>query len=607
MTSSQTSDATEEETKTIDGVLLAVLANRMESVVREMTNTLLRSGRSAVLNTARDFSCSLITSENELLASAEGLPVHVIGTELLAKAMTELHPEFSEGDAYLHNDPYLGNTHAADHAILVPVFYEGEHVFTACAKAHQADCGNALPTTYMPGARDVYEEGALIFPCVTVQRDYQDNEDIIRMCRRRIRVPEQWYGDYLATLGAARIAERRLKDLCAKYGLETVRAFVREWFDYSERRITQAIQELPTAEVVGSATHDPYVGVPDGIPLKVEMSIDGEGGRIEIDLRDNPDNYPGGLNESQACATNNVITGVFNSIDPDVPHNAGSFRRISVKLREGCVAGIPEFPHSCSMATTNVADRLVCLTQAAFATLGEGLGLAEGGLGMGISYGVISGKDERYGGAPYINQIFLGSTGGPGGPEADGWPTYYLPVAASLMYHDSTEIDEQKYPLQVWEKRLIRDSAGAGRQRGGLGSKVIYSCKNEPMTVAYSVDGHENPPRGVRGGKGGKPADAWKLNEAGDRTDVEMVDAIEIEPNVRLVSITPGGGGYGDPLTRAPALVCHDVSEGWVSEEEARSSYGVVLVGVEAGRQRRQVDEDATRHLREALEEDLHD
>ncbi len=562
-----------------DPVLLAVLSNRLESIVREMTNTLLRAGRSAVLNTARDFSCSLITSENELLASAEGLPVHVIGTEFLAQAMTEVHPDYAEGDAFLHNDPYLGNTHPADHAILVPVFFEGQHMFTACAKAHQADCGNALPTTYMPGARDIYEEGALIFPCVRVQRDRRDVEDIIRMCRRRIRVPDQWYGDYLATLGAARIAERRLKELCEQYGSDTLRAFIREWFDYSERRMIDAIKQLPSGALVGSATHDPYPGVPSGVDLTVKVAIDAEQGTIELDLRENPDNYPGGLNESRACATNNVITGVFNSIDPDVPHNSGSFRRINVLLREGCIAGIPEFPHSCSMATTNIADRLVCLTQAAFAELGEGFGLAEGGLGMGISYAVISGHDARFDGAPYVNQIFLGSTGGPGGPVADGWPTYYLPVAASLMYHDSTEVDEQKYPIHVYEKRLIPDSEGAGRHRGALGSEVLYGPTDLPMTIAYTFEGHENPARGVRGGGVASPSDGWKIDVEGNVVPVPMAAAIEIQPGERVLSRTGGGGGYGPALTRDTAAVLDDVREGWVSRERARTVYGVVLEG----------------------------
>lgn len=572
------------ETKAFDPVLLAVLANRFETIVREMTNTLLRSGRSAVLNMARDFSCSLITSENELLASAEGLPVHVIGTEFLAEAMTELHPDFADGDAFLHNDPYIGNTHPADHAILVPVFVDGEHMFTACAKSHQADCGNGLPTTYMPAARDVYEEGALIFPCVRVQHERHDIDDIIRMCRRRIRVPDQWYGDYLATLGAARIGERRLKELCEQYGRDVVRAFVSEWFDYSERRMVEAVRQLPAGELIGRATHDPYPGVPDGVPLTVKVTIDPDEGFIELDLRDNPDNYPGGLNESRACATNNVITGVFNSIDPDVPHNAGSFRRIRVLLREGCIAGVPRFPHSCSMATTNIADRLVCLTQAAFAELGEGFGLAEGALGMGISYAVISGLDARLDSAPYVNQIFLGSTGGPGGPLADGWPTYYLPVAASLMYHDSTEVDEQKYPIHVHAKRLIPDSEGPGRHRGALGSEVVYGPKNLPMMIAYTFEGHENPARGVRGGLTGAPSDGWKIDAHGNRVDVPMAAAMEIVAGERVLSRTGGGGGYGDPMTRDPHTVYEDVIEGWVSPERARDVYGVVLSGTEPDR-----------------------
>ena len=108
-----------------------MLANRFDTIVREMENTLLRTGRSAILNMARDFSCALITADNRLLASAEGLPVHVIGMEFLSQAMTDLHGDLREGDAYLHNDPYLGNTHPADHVILVPVFFEGRHVFTA--------------------------------------------------------------------------------------------------------------------------------------------------------------------------------------------------------------------------------------------------------------------------------------------------------------------------------------------------------------------------------------------------------------------------------------------------------------------------------------------
>ena len=185
---------------------------------------------------------------------------------------------------------------------------------------------------------------------------------------------------------------------------------------------------------------------------------------------------------------------------------------------------------------------------------------------------------------------------------ADGWPTYYLPVAASLMYHDSTEVDEQKYPLHVWEKRLIADSEGAGRQRGALGSKVVYSCKTDPMTVAYTFEGHDNPARGVRGGLPGRPSDGWKLDAEGNRQPVPMAAALQLQPGERLVSLTGGGGGYGSPLDRDPVLVALDVSEGWVSRDRARGVYGVALT--ESGKQRGvlEVDEAETLWLRGRLQ-----
>jgi N-methylhydantoinase B len=584
----------------IEPALLAVIANRFDCICREMTNTLLRSGRSAVLNMARDFSCSLVTGDNQLLAAAEGLPVHVFGSQFLTQAMCDLHADLAEGDAFLHNDVYLGNTHSADHTILVPVFVDGEHLFTACAKAHQADCGNSLPSTYMPFAGDLYEEGALNFPCVRIQRNHQDVDDIIRMCRRRIRVPDQWYGDYLAELGAARIAERRLKELVGKYGRDLMQQFVAEWFDYSERRMIHAIKELPSGELVNTGAHDPFPAVPDGVPIKVKVRVDGEEGKVEVDLRDNIDCVPAGLNESKTCSINNVVTGIFNSLDPGVPHNAGSFRRITVHLREGCVVGIPRFPTSCSVATTNVGDRLVNITQAAFAQIGDGFGLAEGGLGMGPPYAVISGNDFRKGGAPYVNQLIIGSNGGPGTPSTDGWVTYGLPVVAGLMYRDSVEIDEQKYPIHFKSMRLMTDAGGPGRFRGSPGARVVYGPKRDPMTVIFPLDGHHHPPKGVRGGHPGAAAYAAKIDREGSEGRVPCVSAERLLPGEFIVGADTGGGGYGDPLERDPERVRFDVLEKWVSIEQARDVYGVVFRG-HVDDESLAVDLEGTAKLRRAL------
>ena len=171
---------------------------------------------------------------------------------------------------------------------------------------------------------------------------------------------------------------------------------------------------------------------------------------------------------------NNCLTGIFNSIDPDIPHNAGTFRRVKVKLRENCVVGIPRFPHSCSVATTNVGERLVVTTQRTIADAWDGYGLAEGACGIGPGFAVVSGDDWRKGASPYVNQKFLGSQGGPAGPEHDGWVTYGNSVTNGLMFRDSVEIDEQKYPIRIREVRIrhrlgrCRPTAGRAGHAGGV-------------------------------------------------------------------------------------------------------------------------------------------
>jgi N-methylhydantoinase B len=564
----------------IDPVLTAVIANRIDGIVREMTNTLLRAARSAVINSARDFSCAICTGDNELLACAEGLPIHIFGIHNQARSMKEAHADLAEGDAFLHNDPYSGNTHPADHAFLVPVFFEGEHLFTAAAKAHQADIGNSIPTTYHAAAKDVYEEGSLIFPAVRIQRNYETISDIVRMCRSRIRVPGQWYGDFLAGIGAARVAERRLKELCAKYGKETIKTFVRDWLDYSEQRMMHAIAKMPKARLTNTGRHDPFEPLlPDGIPIKVEIEIDPGNSVITVDLRDNIPNLECGFNESEACTVSSVMAGVFNSLDADIPKNSGSFRRVTLLLKEGAVVGKPKFPHSCSVATTNVADRLVNCTGAAFAQLDGVFGVAEGGVGMGVGYAVVSGKDHRADDEPYINQLIIANNGGPASARADGWVTYGLPVVGGLMYRDSIEIDELKHPMAFKHMRLVAGSGGAGKFRGAPGFDLAFAPNEHPITVIYPCDGQHFAPKGVRGGHDGQCAAGWHVSANGLETKLPNVANVVIGKGEAIRGLDCSGAGYGNPLERDPRRVLYDVLEAWETAERACDLYGVVFTG----------------------------
>ena len=219
--------------------VLPSLNNRFEGVVRAMMNTLLRTARSAILNTARDFSCCILTAGDEMLAMAESLPIHVMSGPDLIAAYDEARST-RRSSAGTHSCTTLRTTAThmpTDWCIVIPVIDdEGVHRFTVLAKAHLADCGNSVPTTYLADATDVYNEGALIFPCVKVQSDYEMLEDVLRIARVRIRVPELWYGDFLALLGAARIGERRLLELLSELGPDELERYADAWFDYSEQR-----------------------------------------------------------------------------------------------------------------------------------------------------------------------------------------------------------------------------------------------------------------------------------------------------------------------------------------------------------------------------------
>ncbi|WP_191085594.1 hydantoinase B/oxoprolinase family protein [Roseococcus microcysteis] len=565
----------------MDPVLLSVMANRLDGIVREMTNTLLRAARSAVISSARDFSCCLVTGDDQLLAPAEGLPVHIFGCHIQTANMRRYHAgDIRRGDAYLDNDPYGGNTHPADHTFMVPIFFEGEHLFTSVAKCHMADIGNSIPSSYFVLARDVYHEGALVFPGVRIQRDFKNIEDIVRMCRARIRVPDQWYGDYLAGLGSARVAERRLEEFCAKYGVATVKNFMAEWFDYSERRMVENIRRMPRAKLVNKGRSDPLEGIlPGGLELTVKIEIDPDAAMIHVDLSDNPPCVDVGLNTSLGAATSAVVGAIFNALDKDLPRNAGSFRRLTFKYAEESVVAAPKFPHSCSMGTTNVSERLVNVTQSAFAQLGDGHGLSEGGTGLGAGMAVISGKDHRRGDAPFVNRMMLSTNGGPASPVADGWVNYAIPVIAGLMYRDSVEVDELKHPIRVNSLEIVPDSSGAGRHRGAPAQQIELAATGNPVTAVISCDGQHAPPRGVVGGHDGTAGKTWLVGENGDAARLPNVVQVSLQKGQALRGRDSSGGGYGNPLDRGPDRVLHDVLEGWESREKARDVYGVVFTG----------------------------
>lgn len=557
--------------------LLPVMSARLSAIVREMNATLMKTSRSSVIKNSRDFSCGLLTYDHRLLSVEDCIPIHIAALELATKPLTDFFDDIRPGDAFMNNCPYTGNSHHADMTLCVPVFVDDEPLFWTLARAHHADIGAPVPSTYLPEARTIYEEGVHL-PCVQIQQNYRDRADIIRMCRTKIRVADLWYGDYLAQVAACRVGERRLQEFADRYGIDVIKTFISEWMVYGERRMEAEIRKLPKGRWRFSTAHDPVPGIAEeGIPVNVEVEIDPDKGEIIVDATDNVDCIPSGLNLTECTATAACRIGVFYNLDPMLPHNEGSASRIKIRLRENCALGIPRYPVGTSVATTNLSSRLITAVAACFSELGEPHGMAEMAYSQAIGEAVISGTDPVRGDIPYVNQIFIGYGGGGAIHGHDGWLGSGAACDGGQMALDSIEVDEAMYPILIEQRGCATDSGGPGRWDGAPGIEGILRPLSGDMTAFWGSDGDVNPARGVLGGRDAATSGNWLRNEDGGEAQLPAFGDITIHSDQALRFRACGGGGYGDPRQRDPQRVLRSVRRNWVSQEAARSIYGVAV------------------------------
>ena len=566
-------------TQKLDPVIFVTLANRLDSIVREAMQTCIQSSRSSVLQ-ARDLSASICDSKSRLVSMAQGLPIHVLTSNMAVAPIPELFDDIAPGDCFLNNSPFHGCGHHADYTFCTPIFFQDRIVFWVLLRAHQADTGAPVPTVYLPLAKDIYEEG-VHWPCVRVQRDYKDLTDVLRIGLANIRVPDQWYGDFAAAVGCTRIAEKRLVALLEKYGAETIEQFIEEWMDYGSRRMLEEIKTLPEGTWENETTLDPLPFAPEGITIKIKLTIDHGDGVMIVDLTENPDQFEAGINLTEATAKASVMEGIFWCLDPTLPHNSGAFDRVTFKLREGSIAGIPRFPVGTSVATDFTADRMGGCAIALMAKLDPNKGGGEGGF-VSWAEPVFSGKDYRYNDAPYVDQIIIPGAitgGGPGVKGYDGWLVWTIAATMGNLWTTSVELWEKNIPHVVeCGAQIVPDSGGAGEYSGGPGARVVTRAKGNPTVAAGFGDGKVFPPKGVLGGESGGGNRGFILDGDGHRIqDLPMVGLFEIKPGQALEGLNTGGGGFGDPLDRDPERVRHDVRKAWVTMEKARRTYGVVL------------------------------
>ena len=563
----------------LDAIGLHVLHNALTNIAAEMAIVMMKTSYSTIFNEGLDFSTMLLDRAGNIIAERNFAPAMMGAVNYTLRwTLEELGEEFFQpGDVVVHNDPYRGNCHIPEHMLMKPIFVEGELIGFAGAIGHLAEVGGKAPGSFASDATDVYQEG-LRLPPVKLLEGGRYNEQLWRVILANHRTPRNSWGDFHAMIGALNIGERRMAELVARYDLATVVEGAHLLIDYTERRLRAEIAELPEGSFAASLTvEDDGVGTE---PFDVQVKLVIRDGRIIADFTGSSPQVRGPMNCTFVVAAAALYNAVFSVTDPldQIPRNSGCYRPLQVIAPAGTVVNV-RHPGPSVGGNTDLQPKLIDLLLAAFAkAVPDRVAAATGGSSSNLLFGGVHPETGRY----YSNYNFDGmGTGGTARKDGnDGEVTRH-----SNCRNTPVEVFEHRYPLLTLRYGLARDSGGAGRHRGGLGTERTIRIMAPEITFSALFDRCKLAGPGLFGGhEGGRSALMVKLaGESGFRTFQEAFGVrsptkftnVLLHRGDELYYRAPGGAGFGPPAERDPAAVRADVLEGYLSPEAALRDYGV--------------------------------
>jgi N-methylhydantoinase B len=568
----------------IDAVDLEVIKASLSGIVQEMQNSLFRTGFSTIVRESQDASCALMNADGDVVAQHVVLPLHIGAFPACCAAVLKTYGDtIAEGDAFLINHPYQGGSpHAPDMCVIVPVFVDGALFGFGASIAHKGDIGGPVPGSCSGQAREIFNEG-LHLPAMRYQRRFAHNTDLDRVIAANSRTPELVIGDIRGQLGSGRLGERRLKELVAKYGKDKVLASYARLFEIGEARVRGAIAEWADGRYEAERFVDDD-GITLGQPVRIHVVVEKQGDDLHFDFSGSADQTQGPANIRPPLVQAACAFVLIALIDPQMYVSSGLLRGFRITACDGSVLN-PRFPAPVNTYNPTV-HAIVDAMFAALAPIVPGRVRADGAASRSI---IIGGRNTSAGKGYVQYEIFGGGDGARSSKDGLSGTS----VNQSNAKIAPVEIIESEFSTRLTRFELIRDSGGAGQFRGGLGIRREYINLADARFSIRSAK-HVIPPNGMAGGGAGAPGDIW-INPETDgakRLPTRYADYPLKEGDVFRLD-TPGGGGYGDPLSRPPEFVFADVREGFVSAEAAERDYGVVLTGGGEA-----VDEAATERTR---------
>jgi N-methylhydantoinase B len=552
-----------------DPVVTEIVRNGIIAVTEEMKTNLMRTAYNIIIYEALDFTTGLFTPEGETVSIGIGLPMFIRGMAETVKAKIRHfgRDNIKPGDIYVTNDSYLTGSHLNHVTLTLPIFHKRVLVGFSCCMAHWLDIGGTLGGM----TTDIFSEGIQI-PILKLHKAGVVNEDVVDIIRQNVRLPSRAMGDLRAQVTAVKTGERRFLQLIERYGREPVLDAIVAIMDQAEALTRARTRTIPDGVYEAESYMDDD-GIEIGKPVPIRVSVIVKGDEMTIDLsevsRQVRGFYNSGVTTGYACAQ--VAYKCLTS-PTDYPINDGSFRSLKTIVPPGRV-----------VSATRPAPMRWWMTYPM--TIVDTVFKA---LAPAIPERVIAGHHADlliaacHGINPKSQEFFIANFG----PLGGGWGAKHNEdgVSATVCINDGdthngpNEQAEAKFPLVVEAYRLVPDSGGAGRHRGGLGVERVIRARTN-MTMNTQIERAHCRPWGLNGGldaTGNEVAlrlgGTWKTDFPNAKVLVAQLktgDAFRVRSG--------GGGGYGSPLDRPIADVQSDVRQGYVTLEAAAELYGVVI------------------------------
>jgi len=570
----------------VNPITLEVVRHAFESVAEQMTAAVTRTSYSDIVKEGKDCSSALFDQKGRLIAEGANVPIHLnCLSPVLETVLSHYFPadSLAQGDVILTNDPYAGGEskgshHTNDLISIQPIFWKGELFGFATIMVHHSDVGGMWPGN-SAWNQEIWQEGLRMQP-IKLYKGGQLDEQLLSLILNNSRSPYKMRGDLMAQVSACARGVRAMERLAEKYGLELLTASAEELMEYSERLTRSQLAKIPD----GMYEHEELI-LEDGTkggPYRLKVAIEVEDSNLRVDYMGTDPQIKGPINAPWSATYSATLYTLRCLTDHTIPSNAGCQRPITVTAPEGSLVNcrLPAATYQRMVVCHSVVDLIMGALAPAIPDriMADSCGcIYNSGTGINLeTHGRGGDVESRQGWSDCCSHGGLGARATKDGLAA-------MACHVTNVANPPVEVTEIGAPVLVLERALRPNSGGAGQFRGGLGQ--IYTWKSLASDALFSWTSQKTkvPPQGFFKGKPGQVGRWIVRNADGDESELEhAIGNMELGYGDVVTCLMAGGGGYGDPLLRDPDAVHQDVLRGFVSSQNARDDYGVVISGSES-------------------------